>query len=105
MSMQSPEAKEQGSQRKMHDASIYSGRIQEAMRYNKLSSANYSLAMTLMNAVLQGYTEERWKTEREAMIKALTLKSPDKNAAHADAANLYEQMVACVKDLDLWPWK
>ncbi|GCE30175.1 hypothetical protein KDA_56590 [Dictyobacter alpinus] len=103
--MQSFETREESSHRKMHDASVYSARIQEAMRYDKLSSANYSLAMTLMNAVLQGYSEERWKTERESMIKALTLKSPDKNVAHADAANLYEQMVGCMKDLDLWPWQ
>ena len=104
MSKQFSEANAQTSQRRIGSASAYSARIQEAMRYDKLRSADYSLVMTILNAVSQGYTEERWKEEHQHTLKALTNQPPDKGTAHADAANRYEQTVSCLKDLTLWPW-
>ncbi len=91
------------SSRKMVDASAYSARVQEAMRHNKLGSAEYPLAMSLMNAVLNGYTEEQWK-EQNRSLKALSERPPEKTLHHADAANRYEQLVGNLKDLALWPW-
>ena len=89
--------------RKMVDASAYSARVQEAMRHNKLGSAEYPLAMSLMNAVLNGYTEEQWK-EQNRSLKALNERPPEKTLHHGDAANRYEQLVGNLKDLMLWPW-
>ncbi len=100
----STETREQASQRRFGDASVYSARVQEAMRYDKLSSSDYSLVMTLLDAVLQGYTEERWKTEQQRILQVLTNQPPDKSVSHADAASRYEQVVRCLKDLTLWPW-
>ena len=91
------------SSRKMVDAAAYSSRVQEAMRHNKLGSAEYPLAMSLMNAVLNGYTEEQWK-EQNRSLKALSERAPEKTLTHADSANRYEQMVFNLKDLMLWPW-
>jgi hypothetical protein len=104
MSAQPSEAGEQASPLRIRDASVYSARIQEAMRYDKLSSANYALVMTLRDAVLQGSSEEKWQTDQQRKVKMLTEQSPDKNAPHADAANRYEQVVEHLKDLQLWPW-
>ena len=104
MSAQSSEAREQPSPLKIGDASVYSARIQEAMRYDKLSSANYALVMTLRDAVLQGSSEEKWKTDQQRKVKTLTDQPPDKNAPNADAANRYEQVVGHLKELLLWPW-
>ncbi|HTK11771.1 MAG TPA: hypothetical protein VL485_31655 [Ktedonobacteraceae bacterium] len=104
MEMQFSETKEQTFQRRISDASVYSAHVQEAMRYDKLSSANYALVMTLLDAVLQGYTEERWKTGQQRTVKTLTDLPADKNASYADAANRYEQSISYLKDLLLWPW-
>jgi hypothetical protein len=104
MSAQSSEAREKTSPRKVQDASVYSSRVQEAMRYDKLSSSDYALVMTLLDAVLQGYTEERWKTEQQRILKVLTDQPPDQRVAYADAANRSEQVVGRLKDLTLWPW-
>ncbi len=82
----------------------YSARIQEAMRYNKLPSSVYSLAMNILNAVSRGYTEEQWSTEQSRTVQALVKQPVDKNAPHTDAENRYEQMVLALKDLSLWPW-
>lgn len=104
MSMQFSETGEQTSQRRIGDASAYSACIQEAMRYDKLSSSDYALVMTLLNVVSQGYPEERWKTEQQRILSALTEQPPDKNTSYADAANRYEQVVRRLRDLMLWPW-
>ena len=64
MSQQIFEINGRSSKRRIGNASTYSAHIQEAMRYDKLPSANYSLVMTILNAVVQGYTEERWKEEQ-----------------------------------------
>jgi hypothetical protein len=98
------QASEQVFQRRIVDASIYSAHIQEAMRYNKLSSAHYALVMTLLDAVSKGHTEEKWKAEYQRTVQALIDQSPDKSVSYPDAANRYEQSVNCLKDLTLWPW-
>jgi 3-methyladenine DNA glycosylase AlkC len=101
---QSSETSEQTSQRKLSDASAYSAHVQEAMRFNKLSSSHYALVMTLLDAVLRGYTEERWKTEQQRTVTALTKQSPDESVPYSDATNRYEQSIKYLKDLTLWPW-
>jgi len=104
MNKQFPETNEPASQRSIGNAITYSASVQEAMRYNKLRSLEYPLVMSILNAVLQGYSEERWKEEQQRPLKALTNQPPDKEMFHADAANRYEQTVRCLKDLMLWPW-
>jgi hypothetical protein len=104
MSKQFSETNEQTSQRKIGVASVYSARVQEAMRYDKLPSADYHLVMTILRAVTQGYTEERWQEEQQRTLKVLTNLPPIKGTSHADAANRYEQTINCLKDLALWPW-
>jgi hypothetical protein len=104
MSKQFSETPERTSQRKMSSAIAYSSHIQEAMRYDKLSSSDYHLVMTILSAVSEGYTEERWKEEQQRTLKALTNQPPDKGTSHAEAPNRYEQAVCCLKDLQLWPW-
>jgi hypothetical protein len=104
MSKQLAEANEPSSQRRIGSAITYSAHVQEAMRYNKLRSLEYPLVMSILNAVLQGQTEERWKEEQQRQLEALIHQSPDQTTFHADAANRYEQTVRCLKDLTLWPW-
>jgi len=104
MSKQIFEINGQSSRRSIGNASSYSAHIQEAMRYDKLPSANYSLVMTILNAVVQGYTEEKWKEEQQRTLKTLINQPPDPKTPHADLANLYEQIVSGLKDLSLWPW-
>ena len=104
MSMQFTETNEHTSQQRLGNASVYSACLQEAMRYNKLPSAEYPLVMTILNAVLQGYTEDKWKEVQQHTLKALANQPPDTRISHADTANRYEQMVCCLKDLMLWPW-
>jgi hypothetical protein len=104
MSKQFPEINEPTSQRKVGSAITYSASVQEAMRYNKLRSSEYPLVMSILSALLQGYSEEKWKEEQRRPLEALTNQSPDKGTFHADAANRYEQTVSCLKDLTLWPW-
>lgn len=104
MGMQFPEIKEQTAPRRIGEASVYSAHIQEAMRYNKLSSSDFSFVMALMDGVLQGSSEETWKAEHQRTVKELVNQPPSKSAAHADTANRYEQTIGCLKDLALWPW-
>ncbi|OLC59184.1 MAG: hypothetical protein E6I80_07955 [Chloroflexi bacterium] len=104
MSEQSTEINEHTPQRSSGSAVAYSARIQEAMRYNKLRSSDYPLVMTILRAVAQGHTEERWQEEQQRALKTLANQPPDKGKAHADAANRYEQTVLSLKDLTLWPW-
>jgi hypothetical protein len=92
------------SQRSMSSASAYSASIQEAMRFDRLRSSDYQLVMTIMHAVLQGYTQERWQEEQQRPLDALRQQHPDARTNHADAADRYEQTVSCLKDLRLWPW-
>ena len=82
----------------------YSASIQQAMRYDKLSSSDYRLAMTIMDAVSQGLTEEKWRQEHQGTVSILINQLPDEAASHVDVANRYEQIVACFKELLLWPW-
>jgi len=89
---------------RMTAASAYSARIQEAMRYDKLSSSDYALVMSIMRAVSQGYTEEKWRTEQLKTVRSLLENPTDKKIAHAEAANRYEQTIAGLKELILWPW-
>lgn len=104
MSAQFSETNEQTPHRRIGDASVYSARVQEAMRYDKLSSSDYALVMTLLTVVSQGYPEEKWKTEQQRTLKVLTEQPPDKSVPHTDAANRYEQVVRRLQDLMLWPW-
>lgn len=92
------------SQPGMNSASTYSAHIQKAMRYDRLSSADYSLVMTILHAVSQGYTEEQWQDEQQRSVQLLRQQSPEKGCSHADAADRYEQTVKCLQDLLLWPW-
>ena len=104
MSKQFSEVSEQMPSSRIGRAAAYSIRIQEVMRYDKLSSAAYPLVMTILRAVGEGYTEEKWQEEQKRPLKALTDQLPDKGTAHADAANRFEQAVCCLKDQALWPW-
>lgn len=104
MSHQFAEAHEPSSPKRMSEIVAYSARIQEAMRYNKLSSLDYRIVMTIMHAVSQGLTEEQWKEEQHRTVSLLINQPADEITPHAEAANRYEQMVACFKDLVLWPW-
>ena len=90
--------------RRMSDTVAYSARMQEAMRYDKLSIADYRLVMTIMDAISRGFTEEKWQKEQQRTVSVLTQQPPDEKTPHADAVSRYEQMVACFKDLALWPW-
>lgn len=104
MSNQFAEAHEPFPSKRAWKIMAYSARIQEAMRYDKLSSSDYRLAMTIMDAVSQGLTEEKWRQEHHRIVSFLIDQLPDEAASHVDVANRYEQMVACFKDLLLWPW-
>jgi rhamnogalacturonyl hydrolase YesR len=104
MSKQFTETNEQPSQRRISNASAYSAHIQEAMRYDKLSSSAYYLVMTILSAVSKGYTEERWREEQQRTLEALTNQSPDKGASHTNTVDYYEQAARRLKDLMLWPW-
>lgn len=92
------------SQRNAIRASAYSAHIQEAMRYDRLHSSEYCLVMTILHAVLQGYTEERWQKEQQRSLQVFQQQGPDPRTTHADEANGYEQTVCRLKDLLLWPW-
>ncbi len=84
--------------------SAYAAHMQEAMRYGELRSWEYPVAMTIMRALSQGLTEEMWRQEQQRPLQALTERSPDTNTPHADLSNRYEQLMACFKELVLWPW-
>ena len=104
MNKRSTEENEQMPSSRMTATAAYSARIQEAMRYDRLRSSDYPLVMSIMHAVSQGFTEEQWKTEQQSIVRALREKPADQQIAHADAACRYEQMIAGIKDLALWPW-
>lgn len=104
MSKQFSETNEKTSQRRIGNASAYSARVQEVMRYDRLPSTVYPLVMTLLSAVLEGYTEERWKEEQQRALMILMNQPPDQRISHTDAANRYEQVIGSLKDLGLWPW-
>jgi hypothetical protein len=89
---------------RMTATAAYSARIQEAMRYDRLRSSDYPLARSIMRAVSQGFTEEQWDTEQQITVRSLREKPVDRKLPHADAANRYEQTIAGLKDLALWPW-
>jgi len=88
----------------MSDTAVYSASIQQAMRYDKLRSSDYPVVMTIMHAVSQGFSKEQWEKEQQRTVSILTKLPPDKKTPYADAANRYEQTIACFKDLLLWPW-
>jgi hypothetical protein len=100
----SSETREPHPSGRMSDTAAYSTRIQEAMRYDKLGSSDYLMAVTILRAIAQGWTEEQWKHEQYRTVSVLTHLPSDKTTPHADAANRYEQTIACFKDLVLWPW-
>lgn len=104
MTKRSADENEQMPSGRMTATAAYSARIQEAMRYGKLYSQDYAFAMSIMRAVSQGFTEEKWQTEQKSTVSTLLNQPPDKGIAHADAANRYEQTVAWLEDLVLWPW-
>jgi hypothetical protein len=104
MSKRSIEENEPMPSGRMTATAAYSARIQEAMRYDKLRSADYPLVMSIMRAISQGFTEEQWEAEQQGTVRALREKPTDGKLAHADAANRYEQTIAGLKDLALWPW-
>lgn len=104
MSEQSTEAQAHAPRPALGSATVYSARVQEVMRYDKLRSAEYPIVMTILDAVLRGYSEEKWKEVQQRQLKTLSNQSPDKKAAYPDEANRYEQMVCNLKDLQLWPW-
>jgi hypothetical protein len=104
MNKQPSEINEKPGQRKVENASAYSAHIQEVMRYDKLSSTDYHLVMTILNAVSKGDTEEHWKEEQHRALKPLLKQASDKAEDAADGPNGYEQMVLRLKGLMLWPW-
>lgn len=104
MSHQFAEAPEPSSPKRMSEIVAYSARIQEAMRYDKLSSSDYRLVMTIRHAISQGLTEEQWKEVQHKTVNLLINQPADEAMPHAEAANRYEQMVASFKGLLLWPW-
>ena len=104
MHKQSTEANEPRSAASMAATVAYSAHIQEAMRFDKLRPADYALAMSIMRAVSQGFTEKQWETEQQSAVRALQDRPPDKKGAHADAVDQYEQTITLLKDLVLWPW-
>src|SRR4051812_32165096 len=104
MSQNFSETQEQTSQQKMGNAITYSARIQEAMRFDKLGSLDYHIAMTLLTAIRQGDTQERWEEEQHSTVKALKHQPVDEQTSHTEATNRYEQIVSRLKDMALWPW-
>jgi hypothetical protein len=98
------ETGERSPEQKRHDAVAYSARMQEAMRYDRLSSSDYPLVMAILHAVSRGDTEERWKEEQQQRQKILRHPSLEKERFSASADDDYEQLVHRLKDLMLWPW-
>jgi hypothetical protein len=104
MSKQPSQANTQIPFGRMSDTAVYSARIQQAMRCDKLRSSDYPIVMTIMHAVSQGFSKEQWEKEQQRTVSILTKQPSDKKTPYADAANRYEQTIACFKDLLLWPW-
>jgi hypothetical protein len=97
-------ANEQISSGRLSETAAYSARIQEAMRYDKLRPSDYHIVMTIMRAISQESSQEKWENEQQSTVNALTDQPPDERKPHTEAANRYEQTIACFKDLGLWPW-
>jgi hypothetical protein len=104
MSEQFSENDKQIHRLKVGDADVYSSRMLEVMRYNRLRSSDYHLVMTILRAITHGQTEEQWKEENQRTLKALLDQPANKTEPHADANNRFEQAVTILKDLNLWPW-
>lgn len=104
MNKKSSEINEKPAQRQVGNASAYSAHIQEVMRYDKLSSTDYHLVMTILNAVSKGDTEDRWKEEQQRTLKPLLNQTPATKDASTNSVSGYDQMVLRLKGLMLWPW-
>ena len=104
MNERSNEENQQMPSIRMTATSAYSARIQEVMRYDKLSPSDYDIVMSIMRAVSHGYTEEKWKSEQQKTIKFLLEQPTDQKIANAEAANRFEQTITGLKGLVLWPW-
>jgi hypothetical protein len=98
------EAKSPQPQRQTVRASAYSAQIQEAMRYDRLRSSEYPLVMSILDAVLEGYTEEAWQNKQQRVVKVLRQQLPEAGTTHADETDRYAQIVSRLKDFSLWPW-
>jgi hypothetical protein len=103
MDTPSAEAEKHSQQQRMTAASAYSARMQEAMRYNRLSSADYPLVMAILHAISQGETEEQWK-EQQQRRKVLRPPSAERDLLSIPADDEHKQLVQRLKDLMLWPW-
>jgi hypothetical protein len=104
MNKQPSEINEKPAQRQVGNASAYSAHIQEVMRYDKLSSTDYHLVMTILNAVSRGDSEEHWKEEQHRALKPLLSQTSDTPEAATNSSNGYELLVQRLKGLQLWPW-
>jgi hypothetical protein len=98
------ETGERSPQQRMHDAVVYSAHVQEAMRYNRLSTSGYALVMTILRAVSQGDTEEKWREEQQQKRKILHRPSVEKETLSVSTDDDYKQLVHSLKELTLWPW-
>jgi hypothetical protein len=102
--MRSTEENEPVSSGTLIATAAYSARIQGAMQYDKLRSSDYALVMSIMRAISRGLTEEMWEQEQQSTVRSLQGKPADQKISHADTASRYEQTIAGLKDLALWPW-
>ena len=82
----------------------YAGHIQEAMRYNRLSSQEYNIVIALMRAVTQGQSQDEWEKELNRTVSVMKNQEPDQKLPHADEPNRYVQMIEHLRDIELWPW-
>jgi ketol-acid reductoisomerase len=98
------ETGERSPQQRMHDTVAYSAHLQEAMRYNRLSTSGYTLVMTILRAISQGDTEEKWREEQQQKRKILPHPSVEKETLSVSTDDDYKQLVHSLKDLMLWPW-
>ena len=103
MDKTSIETGEHSRQQRMRDASAYSARLQEVMRYNRLPSSDYPFAMAILRTISQGDTEEKWK-EALQRRKISHYPSPEKELSSADTDDDFAQLVLRLKGLMLWPW-
>ncbi|GHO93806.1 hypothetical protein KSF_038540 [Reticulibacter mediterranei] len=104
MDKPSIETGEHSRQQRMRDASAYSARLQEVMRYNRLPSSDYPFAMAILRAISQGDTEEKWKEALQQRRKISLSPSPEKESSSADTDDDYTRLVLRLKSLTLWPW-
>lgn len=80
-------------QRNTSRVSAYFARIQEAMRFDQLRSSDYVLVMSILDAVLQGNTEEHWQEDHQHTMTMLRQQHSDPSMGHANETNRYEQTV------------